>query len=110
MISRRDLGRVMGVAAGAALLPKTAFATDPKPETKVAAPPAARKLTGASQLEADQRVQLVIARYGARLSKAERADIARLSVDMQGVLEELRAYPLEWSDEPAHVFRAPRRR
>jgi hypothetical protein len=26
------------------------------------------------------------------------------------VLDELRAFPLDWSDEPATVFRAPRRR
>ena len=108
MISRRDLGRVAGVVAGAALLPKVAHADEPKKQSK--APAAAKKLTGAAQVEADQRVQLTIARYGARLSKAERADLARISADMQGVLDELRAYPLDWSDEPAHIFRAPRRR
>jgi hypothetical protein len=118
MISRRDLGRVAGVVAGAALLPKSALADDPKKESKAPAagaekassPAATKKLTGAAQVEADQRVQLTIARYGARLSKADRADLARISADMQGVLDELRAYPLDWSDEPAHVFRAPRRR
>jgi hypothetical protein len=109
MITRRDLARVMGVAATAALLPKAARADDSKKDSK-AAPPPPKKLTGAAQLEAEQRVQLVIARYGPRLSKSERADLARISADMQAVLDDLRAFPLDYSDEPAHIFRAPRRR
>jgi hypothetical protein len=108
MITRRDLARVVGVAAGAALLPKAALADDSKKEPK--APPPPKKLTGAAEVEAEQRVQLVIARYGPRLSKTERADLARISADMQAVLDELRAWPLDYSDEPAHIFRAPRRR
>jgi hypothetical protein len=110
MISRRDLARVMGAAAGAALLPKRLLADEAKRAGKPAAPPPPKPLAGAAKVEAEQRVQLVIARYGARLSPAERADLGRISADMQNVLEELRAFPLDNSDEPAHVFRAPRRR
>ncbi|MCU1282824.1 MAG: hypothetical protein JWM53_6370, partial [bacterium] len=70
----------------------------------------ATKLSAAGQAEADARVQMIVARYGARLSAAERADLARLSTDAQQHLDKLRAFPLDLADEPAHIFRAPRRR
>jgi len=107
-ISRRDFARTVGVAAGAALLPARARGDEkPKPN---APPPAPTKLSAAGQAEADARVQMIVARYGARLSPAERADLARLSHDAQEQLDKLRAFALDFGDEPAHVFRAPRRR
>jgi hypothetical protein len=106
-ISRRDFARTVGVAAGAALLPRRARG-DERP--KATAPPPATKLSAAGQAEADARVQMIVARYGARLSPAERADLARLSSEAQLQLDKLRAFPLDFGDEPAHVFRAPRRR
>ena len=107
-ISRRDFARTVGVAAGAALLPMSARAEEPaKPN---APPPPPTKLSVAGQAEAEARVQMIVARYGARLSAAERADLARLSSDAQQQLDKLRAFPLDVSDEPAHLFRAPRRR
>ena len=109
-ISRRDFARTIGVAAGAALLPSRARSDEkPKPGAPPPPPPAT-KLSAASQAEADARVQMIVARYGARLSPAERADLARLSSDTQQQLDRLRAFPLDFADEPAHIFRAPRRR
>ena len=106
-ISRRDFARTVGVGVGAALLPKRARAEEP---TKQAAPPPPSKLPAASQAEADARVQMIAARRGARLSPAERADLGRLSHDLQQGLDKLRAFAVEFTDEPAHIFRAPRRR
>jgi hypothetical protein len=107
-ISRRDFARTVGVAAGAALLPARARGDEkPKPGGP---PPPPTKLSAAGQAEAEARVQMIVARYGARLSPAERADLLRLSHDAQEQLDRLRAFPLEVGDEPAHVFRAPRRR
>jgi hypothetical protein len=111
-ISRRDFARTVGVAAGAALLPARARAAE-KPAKPAAAPPPSAppsKLPAASQAEADARVQMIVGRYGARLSPAERADLARLSHDAQEQLDKLRAFALDVTDEPAHIFRAPRRR
>jgi hypothetical protein len=109
-ISRRDFARTVGVAAGAALLPARARGAEkPKPPA-TAAPPPSTKLPAASQAEADARVQMIVGRYGARLSPAERADLARLSHDAQEQLDKLRAFALDVTDEPAHIFRAPRRR
>lgn len=108
MISRRDFARTAGAIAGAALLPPARADEKLKPP---GAPPPAKptKLPAASQAEADARLQTIVARYGARLSPGERADLARLSADAQLLLDKLRAYPLDWDDEPAHTFRAPRR-
>ena len=108
-ISRREFARTVGVAAGAALLPARAPAAE-KPAKAAAAPPPVTKLSAASQAEADARVQMIVGRYGARLSPAERADLARLSHDAQEQLDKLRAFALDVTDEPAHIFRAPRRR
>jgi len=114
-ISRRQFARTVGVAAGAALLPASARAGE-KAKTGAVPPatppttPAATKLSAASQAEADARVQMIVGRYGARLSATERADLARMSHDAQEQLDKLRAYSLDVTDEPAHLFRAPRRR
>lgn len=107
-LSRRQFAHTVSLVAGAALLPSRARG-DEKPK-QPSAPPAPSKLSAASQAEADARVQMIVARYGARLSPAERADLARLSHDAQETLDKLRAYTLDVTDEPALVFRAPRRR
>ena len=108
-ISRRDFARTVGVAAGAALLPARARGAE-KPAKPAALPAPATKLPAGSQAEADARVQMIVGRYGARLSAAERDDLARLSHDAQEQLDKLRAFSLDVTDEPAHIFRAPRRR
>jgi hypothetical protein len=107
-ISRRDFARTVGVTAAAALLPARARAAN-EPKSAPPSPPAT-KLPPASQAEADARVAMIVGRYGTRLSAAERADLARLSHDAQEQLDRLRAFALDVGDEPAHVFRAPRRR
>ncbi|MCA1663560.1 MAG: hypothetical protein LC659_04710, partial [Myxococcales bacterium] len=108
-ISRRDFARTVGVAAGAMLLPSGARGGE-KPKIPTAPSPPPSKLPAASQAEADARVQMIVGRYGARLSPAERAELARLSHDAQEQLDKLRAFTLDVTDEPAHIFRAPRRR
>ncbi|HEY1585007.1 MAG TPA: hypothetical protein VGH63_04915 [Polyangia bacterium] len=112
--SRRQFGRLTGAAVAAALVPRVARGDDKhaKPAAPAAPPPSAppTKLSAGSQAEADARVQMIVGRYGARLSPAERADLARLSHDAQEQLDKLRAFALDVTDEPAHIFRAPRRR
>ncbi len=108
-LSRRDFARTVGLVATTALLPKPTHAGDaPKPPSP--SPPPPTPLPPASQSEADARVQSIVARYGPRLTPADRADLTRLSHDAQEQLDRLRAYPLDATDEPAHIFRAPRRR
>jgi hypothetical protein len=109
-ISRRDFARTVGVAAGAALLPRARGDEKPRQPGRAPTTPPPAKLPAASQAEADARVQTIVARYGSRLSPAERADLSRLSHDAQAQLDKLRAFALELDDDPADVFRAPRRR
>jgi hypothetical protein len=114
MISRRAFARGAGLVAGAALLPRRAAAADPAaapaPAKKPPATPAGPAASAAAHAEAEARVQLIVARYGSRLSAADKSELSRLSLEAQKALDEVRAYPLDWSDEPATVFRAPRRR
>src|SRR6266498_628618 len=102
-ISRRAFARTVGAVAGAALLPtRRALGDDQARPAPPPAPPApaataaagaAHKLSPAAQAEADARVQIIVARYGARLSPADRTDLARMSADAQELLEKVRAYP-----------------
>lgn len=110
MISRRQFAQAASAIAGAALLPRTANADDAHhaTATATAATPPAKKLSTAAQAEADARVQMVLARYGSRLKADARAELTRLSRQQQALLDELRAFPLDYADEPALQFRAPR--
>ena len=116
MISRRDFARRAGAAiAGAALLPRTATADEAKrattassSSTAATAAQPAKKLAAASQAEADARVQMVLGRYGSRLKADTHAELVRLARSQQELLDALRAFPLDYADEPALQFRAPR--
>ena len=109
MISRRQFARTASAAiAGAALLPRTAVADDAPRTTTAAATHPAKKLAAASEAEAEARVQLVLARYGSRLKADARAELTRMARSQQELLDELRAFPLDYADEPALQFRAPR--
>ncbi len=76
MISRRQFARVTGAIAGAALLPRTAAAEDaPKAATAAGAARPGKKLSAASQAEADARVQMVLARHGSGFKGDVRAEL-----------------------------------
>jgi hypothetical protein len=109
-LSRREFARSAAAALATTALLKPATADDAKAAAPTATTsPATHKFSAAAQAEAESRVQLIVARYGSRLSAAERADLLRMSGDLQEQLEKIRAYPLDPSDQPAPTFRAPRR-
>src|SRR5437870_3878152 len=95
--SRREFAQVAGAVLGAALVPRRAGGDEAKPAAPVPTPTPtpAKKLAPAAEAEAQARVQMIVARWGARLSPAERADLVRLSRNAQAMLTELRAFPLE---------------
>ena len=118
-LSRRDFARAATVAAGAALLPRSAAAQDVAGEAAAAAAPAAHaklpaaaatKLSAAGQAEADARLATILARWGARLTPQDRAAVATLAAEMQAPLEALRAASLDITDEPALQFHAARKK
>jgi len=110
-ISRRDFARSATVAAativaapgsvlGAAVSTATATASaaiqQPAGETP--------KLSAQALAEVESKVAEIMRRYGDRLDDAQKADIRRLVREAQPMLEALRAFPLENSDEPATVL------
>jgi hypothetical protein len=58
------------------------------------------------QAEADARFQMVLGRYGSRLSEEEKRSAKMLCFSLQNTLERVRAYPLENGDVPA-IFLKP---
>jgi hypothetical protein len=110
-LTRREFARAAAAAAaGATLLPRRIHSAEPSSAPPQPAPPApAKKLSPAGQAESDARMKMIVARYGARLSEAQRSELQRMSADAQLLLEAVRAFPLDYSDEPAHIFLAPRK-
>jgi hypothetical protein len=59
------------------------------------------KLSRESQTEADARFQMVLSRYGDRLSDDEKQRTKALCYSLQTTLDQVRAYPLKNGDVPA---------
>jgi len=59
------------------------------------------KLSAESQTEADARFQIVLSRYGNRLSDEEKQRTKALCYSLQTTIEQVRAYPLNNGDVPA---------
>lgn len=59
------------------------------------------KLSPAGQAEAESRYQMLLARYGSRLSDEEKASAKMGCYFQQTGLEHVRAYPLQNGDSPA---------
>jgi hypothetical protein len=113
-LTRRDFARNAALAAATVAvlpaLPGAAFSQQQKPAPAAAAPPPAAaeappQLSAASQAEVEARVQGVMRQFGARLSDAEKTEVRRLITLGQKSVEELRAYPLDITDEPATILK-----
>ena len=53
---------------------------------------------------AEAQVQVILTRYGKRLSDEQKIDLRRLVAQAQKASATLRSFPLENSDEPAMIF------
>lgn len=113
-ITRRTFARNAALAAATiAVLPADAFpqAAPPSPAPRAPSPAesnAPPKLSAASLAEVEARVQGVMRQFGARLSDAQKAEVRRLITLGQKSVEDLRAYPLDISDEPATILKLRR--
>jgi len=101
-ISRREFARRAAfVSAAASLAPANLLTSD-----SIAAPLTAQqpdntsKLSPESQIEVDSRIQSIFAKYGSRLTAAQKADIRRLATEAQPPLERLRAFASDNGDGP----------
>src|SRR4029077_19231882 len=76
------------------------------PSDSIAAPLVAQqpantpKLSPESQIEVDSPIQSIFAKYGSRLTAAQKADIRRLATEAQPPLERLRAFATNNGDGP----------
>jgi hypothetical protein len=105
-ISRRDftVSAALATAAIAAvpadlLAQEKSAAEAPKPET-----PQPPKLSPTSQAEVEERYAAILRKYGSRLTDDQKKDVHRNLISQQQGLDQIRAFPLENSDEPATVF------
>jgi hypothetical protein len=105
-ISRREFAR--GIALGTAtlaalpgaLLEQTSVAASPAQPT-----PPSPTLTPAGEAEVNSRTQAILARYGDRLSDAQKADVRRLVTNLQTQLDKVRSYLIANDDAPATVLK-----
>lgn len=110
-ITRRAFARSAALAAATvAVLPDAAFSQQQPapppaaPSPAVATPP----LSAAGQAEVEGRVAGVLRQFGGRLSDAEKAEVRRLITLGQKSVEDLRAYPLDITNEPATILKLRR--
>jgi hypothetical protein len=104
-ISRREFARRAGIAAASAACLPAQFVTPPIAEGTQPPQQTATKLCPESQAEAEEKVQAIFRKYGARLSEDQKTEIRRLVTEGQKPLDALRRFPLENSDQPANVMK-----
>src|SRR3954452_7332535 len=105
-ISRRDFAVSAALATAAiAAVPADLLAQE-KPAAEAAKPetPQPPKLSAASQAEVEERYAAILRKYGSRLSEEQKKDVHKSLISQQQGLDQIRAFPLENSDEPATVF------
>ncbi len=107
-ISRREFARRAALtAAGLAVLPADSLVHVAPAAIRAIEAPQTRekKLSAESQAEVNAKIEAIFQKYGARLSEAQKADIRRILTEGQASLVELRAFPVENSDQPATVLK-----
>jgi hypothetical protein len=115
-ITRRAFARNAALAAATVAvlpaLPSAAFSQQqPAPAPPAPPPaegPAPPPLSAAGQAEVEARVQGVMRQFGGRLSDAQKAEVRRLITLGQKSVEDLRAFPLDITDEPATILKLRR--
>lgn len=103
-ISRRAFAKQAVLIAGAATVLPSALAENPPAAPSPATTSALPALPQASQAEADARIAWVINKYGSHLDQTQRSDVRRLITGAQGGIDQMRAFPLPNSVEPAGAF------
>lgn len=107
-LSRREFAhRAALLSASASIVPAgILLPTEAFRNARAQLPENLPKVSGEGQAEAEARFQMVLGRYGSRLSEEEKRSAKMLCFSLQNTLERMRAYPLENGDVPA-VFLKP---
>ncbi|HLG15791.1 MAG TPA: hypothetical protein VJH03_14990 [Blastocatellia bacterium] len=104
VLSRREFAGSVAALAASAAIPQTNTATTSARSHQPPLQSAALSPAGEAQ------VQSILAKYGARLSDEQKAEVRRLVAQAQKATEAMAAFPLDNSNEPATAFRAYRGR
>jgi len=100
-ISRRQFARRAALLSASAAIAPAAGALVHTGSAVPAQDAAHPSLSSSSQIEADARLQLILAQYGSRFSDDEKSFLQKINVTTQQSLDRVRAYPLENGDAPA---------
>ena len=105
-ISRRDFAVSAALATAAIAAAPADLLAQEKPASEAAKPetPQPPKLSAASQAEVEERYAAILRKFGSRLSEEQKRDVHKALVSQQQGLDQVRAFPLENSDEPATIF------
>lgn len=114
-LSRRDFGRRMATLAAASMVVPAAVTmpealragTLPERGAEMRSATASQAVHGlgpVDQAEVEAKYNAMIARYGSRLTEAQKKHAREDLEYMQRGLGPLRAFPLENGDEPATIF------
>src|SRR6185503_15856978 len=101
-LSRREFTRGVALAAATVGVPLTA-----RGEAEGAfliAPQEGSPQTSQLSAAGEAQLQIILAKYGKRLSDEQKTDIRRLVAQAQKTSETLRSFPLDNADEPAMIF------
>jgi hypothetical protein len=108
-LSRREFTRGVAMAAATAVVPKPSLADERARDSGDAQ--TASSQTAQLTPDAEAQFQVILTRYGKRLSDEQKTDLRRLIAQAQKASATLRSFPLENSDEPAmifHIYRSDR--
>jgi hypothetical protein len=101
-LSRRQFARRAAVAsAAAALVPAQALLPSVAEASSAQDPQNTPKLSPEGQLEAASRYQQILALYGPRFSDTQKAELKKISAELQPALEKVRKFSLENGNSPA---------
>lgn len=100
-ISRREFARKAMLTATAAALPSAMLAQN----AAGAEPAQAPNLPATAQAEAERAYAAVLARYGTRLTEAQKSDLRNILGQQQKSIDTLRAFSLDNGVQPATVLR-----
>ena len=109
-LSRRDFALRIATIAAAAVATSAALVAEPPQKPAAPAKPAAAPAQGppplseADQAEVNANYDAIMARYGTRLSEAQKKQVRQQLEFAERGLGPLRAFPLVNGDEPATMF------
>lgn len=100
-LSRREFAQRAAMLSATATLVPAGVIVSPVPAAASQAPGDGLKLSDAGRAEAESRYQQILSLYSSRLDDEQKANVRRMCVELQPMLDRVRGYTLENGDPPA---------